>query len=70
MPANGGGMKTAPRALARQPHSAKAAAASTPPTRPQRVAAGKVAQRWRFAPDAIGMMSGPRDLSLREGFGA
>ena len=29
--------------------------------------AAKLRKKWRFAPDAIGMFSGPRDLSLRKG---
>jgi len=27
----------------------------------------KSAKKWRFAPDAIGMFNGPRDLSRRRG---
>ncbi|MDO8539293.1 MAG: hypothetical protein Q7S40_02550 [Opitutaceae bacterium] len=29
--------------------------------------AGKLRKKWRFAPDAIGMVDGPRDLSRRKG---
>ncbi len=29
--------------------------------------AAKVTKKWRFAPDAIGMFNGPRDLSSRKG---
>ena len=32
--------------------------------------AARVSKQWRFAPDAIGMFSGPRDLSLRKGMSA
>lgn len=32
-----------------------------------RVLAVKRNKKWRFAPDAIGMFRGPRDLSLRKG---
>lgn len=30
----------------------------------------KIRKKWRFAPDAIGMVSGPRDLSQRKGLSA
>ena len=32
--------------------------------------ATKLLKTWRFAPDAIGMFSGPKDLSLRKGLSA
>jgi hypothetical protein len=65
-------MKTTTRALSRQPHPTKngTATAAANGARPRPAAAGKPAKAWRFAPDAIGMMSGPRDLSLREGLSA
>ncbi|MBM3852167.1 MAG: hypothetical protein FJ399_03330 [Verrucomicrobia bacterium] len=30
----------------------------------------KLRKKWQFAPDAIGMFSGPRDLSQRKGLSA
>ncbi len=32
--------------------------------------ASKLRKKWQFAPDAIGMFSGPRDLSQRKGLSA
>ena len=29
--------------------------------------AAKLRKKWRFAPDAIGMIDGPKDLSQRKG---
>ena len=29
--------------------------------------AGKLRKKWQFAPDAIGMVDGPKDLSRRKG---
>jgi hypothetical protein len=29
--------------------------------------AAKLRKKWRFAPDAIGMVDGPKDLSQRKG---
>ena len=29
--------------------------------------AAKLRKKWRFAPDAIGMVEGPKDLSQRKG---
>ena len=31
------------------------------------VVTAKASKKWRFAPDAIGMFNGPRDLSRRRG---
>lgn len=33
------------------------------------VVTAKASRKWRFAPDAIGMFNGPRDLSGRRGLG-
>lgn len=34
------------------------------------VSTAKLRKKWQFAPDAIGMFSGPRDLSQRKGLSA
>jgi hypothetical protein len=34
------------------------------------LAPSRVRKQWRFAADAIGMVSGPRDLSQRKGLSA